>query len=1022
MKYTESDLELATLEWFEEIGYQVIGGPDIDPQSENPERKTFTDVILDDRLRAAIAKINSQIPHEAQEEAFKKVKNAGHISSHLITNNKNFHEYLRSGVDVEYRRPDGSIAGDKVWLLDADNIENNDFLAVNQFTVVENKDRRPDVVIFINGLPIALFELKNMADENVGIRDAFHQILTYKNDISTFFTYNQLVVISDGGDARVGTITSDMDRFMRWKTVDGDELASTMVPRLEVLIRGIFDKKRLIDLITNFIVFEADKDNLYKKLAAYHQYHATNKAITKTLEASRLDGDRRAGVVWHTQGSGKSLTMVFYTGKLVKALDNPTVVVITDRNDLDDQLFGTFDNCKDLLRQKPRQAKDRKGLKDLLKVASGGIVFTTVQKFSSEESAGTKLLSDRRNIIVIADEAHRSQYDFIDGFARNMHDALPNASFIGFTGTPIEAADRNTRAVFGEYVDTYDITQAVEDGATVPIYYEARLAKIELLASERPKIDSNFEELTEGEEIEVKEKLKSKWARLEAMIGSEKRIRLVAKDIIDHFENRLAVINGKGMIVVMSRRIASDLYAEIIKLRPQWQNEDEKKGFLKVVITGSASDPQNFQPHIRNKQGREAMANRMRDSKDELKLVIVRDMWLTGFDVPSLHTMYVDKPMKGHGLMQAIARVNRKYKDKQGGLIVDYLGLAPQLKEALSEYTETDRSETLIPQDQAVSIMLEKYEIVKGILHKYDYIEYFTTKASRRTQIIVEMVNFILEQEDGKKRYRKAVTELSQAFSLSVPNLRAIQIRDEVGLFQEIKAVISKELSDENEMSIDDYDAAINQIVSNAVSSTEVIDIFKAAGLDHPDVSILSDEFLEEIKGLKYKNVALEIIKKLLNDKIRSISRRNVIKARSFADLLEKTIKKYQNQTVEAAQIISELIDLAKEIQGEVARGHAKGLTDDELAFYDALAENDSAVKELGDDTLKVISKELVTMLRKNTTIDWTLKENVRARIRVYVKRLLREYKYPPDKQENATQLVLKQAETLCIDWTGAVK
>lgn len=1022
MKYTESDLETATLEWFEEVGYQVIGGPDIDPQSDNPERKTFGDVILNDRLHAAITKINPNIPPEAREEAFKKIKNAGHLTSHLISNNKSFHEYLRSGVDVEYRRTDGSIAGDKVWLLDTENVENNDFLAVNQFTVVENKDRRPDLIIFVNGLPIALFELKNMADENVGIRDAFHQILTYKNDIPSVFTYNQLVVISDGGDARVGTITSDMDRFMRWKTVDGDELASSLIPRLEVLIRGTFDKKSLIDLITNFIVFETDKENVYKKVAAYHQYHATNKAITKTLEASKLDGDRRAGVVWHTQGSGKSLTMVFYAGKLVKALDNPTVVIITDRNDLDDQLFSTFGNCKDLLRQTPKQAKDRKGLQELLKVASGGIVFTTVQKFSSEENAGSKLLSDRRNIIVIADEAHRSQYDFIDGFARNMHDALPNASFIGFTGTPIEAADRNTRAVFGNYVDTYDIAQAVEDEATVPIYYEARLAKIELLESEKPTIDSNFEELTEGEEMDVKERLKSKWARLEAMIGSEKRIHLVARDIVDHFENRQAVMDGKGMIVVMSRRIATDLYDEIIKLRPGWHSDDEKKGFLKVVMTGSASDPQNFQPHIRNKQGREAMANRMRDAKDELKLAIVRDMWLTGFDVPSMHTMYVDKPMKGHGLMQAIARVNRKYKDKQGGLIVDYLGLAPQLKEALSEYTETDRSETAIPQEQAVSIMLEKYEIVKGILHGYDYMEYFTAKASRRTQIIIELMNFILEQEDGKKRYRKAVTELSQAFSLSVPNLRAIQVRDEVGLFQEIKAVISKELTDENEMSIEDYDAAINQIVSNAVSSNEVVDIFKAAGLDHPDVSILSDEFLEEIKGLKYKSVALEILKKLLDDKIRSISRRNVIKARSFADLLEKTIKKYQNKTVEAAQIIAELIDLAKEIRGEAARGDAKGLSDDELAFYDALAENKSAVTELGDDTLKTISKELVKMLRKNTTIDWTLKDNVRARIRVYVKRLLREYKYPPDKQEVATQLVLEQAETLCDDWTGTAK
>jgi len=1021
MKYTESTLEEAVLEWFEEIGYSVVGGPDVDPQSENPERESFSEVILADRLRTAIIKINSHIPFEAQEEAFKKVKNAVHASPQLIQNNKVFHKMLTDGVNVEYKRPDGTIAGDKVWLFDVDNLDNNDFLAVNQYTVVENKDRRPDVVIFLNGLPVALFELKNMANENVSTKEAFNQIQTYKNDIPSVFVYNELVIISDGHDARVGTITSDMDRFMRWRTIDGNEKAPDVVPQLEVLIRGMFDKKRLLDIITNFVVFETKKEEIIKKVAAYHQYHAVGKAIKQTLKATELDGDRRGGVIWHTQGSGKSLTMAFYAGKLIQALDNPTIVVLTDRNDLDDQLHKTFLGCSDLLRQTPKHAKNRKELREYLKVASGGVVFTTIQKFLEKSILEKYLLSDRRNIVVIADEAHRSQYDFIDGYAKHMREALPNATFIGFTGTPIEAADRNTKAVFGGYVDVYDIAQAVEDKATVPIYYEARLAKIELLESEKPKVDKEFEDLTEGEETELKEKLKSKWARLEAMVGSEKRVTLIAKDIVDHFESRLGAIDGKGMIVTMSRRIAVELYNEIVKLRPDWADKDDKKGFLKVVMTGSASDPQSFQPHIRNKEAMEKLADRMRDSESDLKLVIVRDMWLTGFDVPSMHTMYIDKPMKGHGLMQAIARVNRVYKDKQGGLVVDYLGIAQQLKEALSNYTETDREETAIPQEQAVSVMLEKFEIVKAMFHGFNFEEYFAVKAGRKTQIIAEAMNFVLGLEDGEKRYRKAVTELSQTFSLAVPHDKAIKIRDEVGFFQAVKAGIGK-YSIKSGPTEEDYDYAVKQIVSNAVSSNEVIDIFTAAGLDRPNVSILSDEFLEEVRGLERKNLALEALKKILNDEIRSLSRRNVVKSRSLLARLEETIRKYQTRTIEAAQVIAELINLAKDIRTESERGENLGLSDDEIAFYDALADNESAATELGDDTLKKIAHELVVMLKKNTTIDWTLKENVRARIRVYVKRLLREYHYPPDKQESATQLVLEQAETLCADWTGASK
>jgi len=775
-----------------------------------------------------------------------------------------------------------------------------------------------------------------------------------------------------------------------------------------------------LDIAKNFIVFETDGETTIKKLAAYHQYHATNKAIVKTIDATSEKGDRRAGVVWHTQGSGKSLTMVFYAGKIIQVLDNPTLVILTDRNDLDDQLFGVFSNCHELLRQTPTQAKDRADLKKLLSVASGGVIFTTIQKFLPENrDEKHPLLSDRRNIVVIADEAHRSQYDFIDGFARHMHDALPNASFIGFTGTPIELSDKNTRAVFGEYVDVYDITRAVEDHATVPIYYEARLAKIQLSESEKPHIDTEFEELTEGEEVAKKEKLKSKWARLEAMVGSDKRIKLIAKDVVDHFEARRDAIEGKGMFVSMSRRIAVELYDEIIKLRPQWHNDDINKGFIKVVMTGSASDPASFQKHIHTKDERELIAKRMKEPKDELKFVIVRDMWLTGFDVPVLHTMYIDKPMQGHGLMQAIARVNRVYKDKQGGLIVDYLGIAPSLKEALSYYADNDKETPTIPQEEAVSVMLEKYEVVKALYHQFDYSTYFSSKASEKTRVISGAMDYILSLDKGKDRYLKAVTELSHAFSLAVPSDESLQIRDDIAFFQAVSAVIRKfdQNGGQGGPTEEDYDQAIKQIVSNAVVSDEVVNVFDAAGLKSPNIAVLSDEFLEEVRNLEHKNIALELLKKLLNDEIRTMQRKYLVKSRSFVKMLEETIKKYQNQTIEAAQVIAELVELAKKIREEKERGSELNLTEDEIAFYDALCESDSAVMEIGDDTLKQIAQELVAMLRKNTTIDWTLKEQVRAKLRVYVKKLLNKYGYPPDKQEQATKTVLEQAEVLCKDW-----
>lgn len=1019
-KYTESDLEVATLEWLEELGYSIAFGPNLAPDGESPERLSYRDVLLVDRLRSAVARINPTIPSDAQEEAIKQTVNVAYSNPSLLQTNHAFHKMMVEGVDVEYRRPDGTIAGDKVYLLDTKNIANNDWLAVNQFTVIENNhNRRPDVVLFVNGIPLAVFELKNPADPNATVRSAFNQIQTYKNEIPSLFTYNALCVISDGIDTRLGSLTADFERFMKWRTMDGDSVAPASIPEMEVLLKRVFAKERLMDIIRNFIVFTPIGKDTVKVLTAYHQYHATNKAVTRTLEATSEKGDRRCGVVWHTQGSGKSLTMSFYAGKIIQVLDNPTLVVLTDRNDLDDQLFSVFAGCHELLRQTPVQAQDRADLQRLLSVASGGVIFTTIQKFQFENPFGKGALSDRRNIVVIADEAHRSQYDFIDGFARHMHDALPNASFIGFTGTPIELRDANTRAVFGEYVDVYDITRAVEDHATVPIYYEARLAKIQLKESEKPKIDPEFEELTEGEETSKKEQLKSKWARLEAMVGSEKRIQLIAKDVIEHFENRLAAMDGKGMFVAMSRRIAVELYEEIIKLRPQWHSDDINKGFIKVVMTAAASDPADFQRHSHTKEERERLANRMKDPKDELKFVIVRDMWLTGFDAPSMHTMYIDKPMQGHGLMQAIARVNRIYKDKQGGLVVDYLGIAPSLKEALSHYADSERANPTIPQEEAVSVMLEKYEIVKAMFHKFEYEAYFISKASERTRVLSGAMDYVLSLEKGKERYMKAVTELSFAFSLAVPSDESLRIRDDVGFFQIVRSIIVKfeQTGSGGGPTQEDYDHAIRQIVSNAVTSDEVVNVFDAAGLKSPNIAVLSDEFLEEVRNLEHKNIALELLKKLLNDEIRTMQKKFLVKSRSFSKMLEETIKKYQNQTIEAAQVIAELVELAKKIRGEQERGDGLNLSQDEVAFYDALCENDSAVMELGDDTLKKIAQELVAMLRKNTTIDWTLKESVQAKLRVLVKKLLNKYKYPPDKQEQATKTVLEQATVLCKDW-----
>ncbi len=1016
---TESTIEQAALDWFKELDYTILHGPGIAPGELFSERAGYSDILLEKRLRSALTKINQEVPQEALEDAFRKLKRTIHESPLLFANNQLFHKMITDGVDIEYRNKEGRIVGDKVWLLDFNNPDNNDWLAVNQFAVIEGRhNRRPDVVVFINGLPLGVIELKNPGDENATTKDAFNQLQTYKNEIVSLFPFNESLVVSDGIEARSGTLTADREWFLPWRTIEGEDIAPKGLPELEVLIKGIFEKRRFFDLLRYFIVFEVDGTDITKKMAAYHQFHAVNRAVECTLTASSPQGDKRAGVVWHTQGSGKSLTMAFYAGKIVQhpEMQNPTLVMLTDRNDLDDQLFGTFSKCSDLLRQKPVQAESREHLQELLKVASGGVVFTTIQKFLPEKGKDYPKLSDRRNIVVIADEAHRSQYDFIDGFARHMRDALPNASFIGFTGTPIEFADKNTPAVFGNYISVYDIQRAVEDGATVRIFYEARLAIIELKDEERPSIDPEFEEVTEGEEETTKEKLKRKWAQLEAMVGTEKRTGLVAGDIVDHFENRVEVMDGKGMIVCMSRRICVDLYNEIIKFRPEWHNENDDRGFIKVVMTGSASDPAEWQQHIRNKSRREELAKKFKNPDHSFKLVIVRDMWLTGFDVPCLHTMYIDKPMRGHGLMQTIARVNRVFKDKPGGLVVDYLGIADELKKALSSYTERDRGLTGIPQEEAVAVMLEKYEIVSAMFHGFDYSRFFPGEPAEKITVIKEAMEHILSLEDGRNRFMKAVTELSKAFALAVPHEKALGIRDDVGFFQAVRASLAKNTINGGK-SPEMLDSAIKQIVSRAVASDEVVDIFTSAGLKKPDISILSDEFLEDVQQMPQRNLALETLKKLLNDEIRTLAKRNLVQSRSFAEMLEQTIRKYQNRTIDAANVILELIELAKEMRDAHKRGEKLNLTEDELAFYDALETNDSAVKVLGDETLRTIAHELVETVKRNVTIDWSVKESVRAKLRTLVKRILRKYGYPPDKQEKATQTVLKQAELLCADW-----
>lgn len=1066
-KITENDIELWAIEELENLGWQYIHGAVIAPDGDNPERNTFSDVILKGRLLQAIARNNPGIPLDAQQEALKVIERIA--SPELMVNNQLFHELLTEGVPVEYRK-DGIQRGDRVQLLNFSNPSQNDLLVVNQFTIIENNNnKRPDLLLFVNGLPLVIFELKNAVDENATLHSAYKQIQTYKDTIPSLFTFNTFCVISDGADAKAGSLSSGFSRYLAWKTSDGVNEASVLTSQLEVLIKGLTNPATLMDYIRHFIVFEESKHidakgiatiQTIKKVAAYHQFYAVNKAIESVKRASGNHGDRKGGVVWHTQGSGKSLSMVFFSGKLVLQLDNPTILVITDRNDLDDQLFDTFASSKQLLRQVPVQAESREHLKELLKVASGGIVFATIQKFQPDgENNIYEQLSERTNIVVVADEAHRTQYGFkpksievkddkgnvigqrlVYGFAKYMRDALPNATYLGFTGTPVESTDNNTPAVFGNYVDIYDIAQAVEDGATVPIYYESRLVKINLSDEGKQLIEELDDELAEME-LSSSQSAKAKWTKVEAIVGSPARLKKIAEDIVFHYEERNnSGIEGKAMIVTMSRQIAVDLYNEIIKIRPHWHSDDLDKGVIKVVMTASSSDGPDMMKHHTSKDQRRTLANRMKDNTDPMKLVIVRDMWLTGFDAPSLHTLYIDKPMKGHNLMQAIARVNRVYKDKPGGLVVDYFGIASDLKKALSFYADSGgKGDPAEAQEKAVQLMLEKLEVVSQMFTEksespninlqmvaedhvlygknFAYEDYFDASVKQKLEIILSAVEHVLSLEDGKNRYIREVTALSKAFAIALPHDEAMDAKDEIAFFQAVKARLMKFETRTGGKTDFEIETAIKQVIDQAIVSEQVVDIFDAAGIKKPELSILDDEFLEEMRNMKHKNLALEVLKKLLNDEIKIRSKHNIVQSRTLMEMLESSIKRYQNNLITAAEIIQEMIDLAKEIKEADKRGEKMGLSKDELAFYDAVAQNQSAKDLLGDDVLLKLARVLVERVKENASIDWTVKESVKKKLKVIVKRTLRQYGYPPDLQKLATETVLSQAEALADFW-----
>ena len=1040
----ESTVEDAALEYLAQLGYQTACGPNLAPGEPGQERTSFDQVYLHARLRAAVRRINPGTDPALIDEAIKRLGRAE--SQNPVAENFRVHKLVTQGVPVEHRGADGAVRTIRIWLIDYDEPTNNDWVAINQFTIIENgKNRRPDVIVFVNGIPLGLLELKNPTDEHATLKGAWNQLQTYRHDIPSLFVPNAVAVISDGTSAAMSSFTGGFEHFAPWKTVDGREVV-TNLPALEVLIKGIFDQRRFLDIIRNFVVFSeetvTDKKTgqkikaLIKRVTKYHQYWAVNAAVESTVKASGVDGDRRGGVVWHTQGSGKSFEMVFYAAKIMRdpRMQNPTLVFITDRNDLDDQLFGEVFAPAEILPEKPVQADTRAGLRTLLRRASGGIVFTTLQKFRPGEDGDTNpVLTDRRNVVVVADEAHRSQYGFGEtlaadgtlkaGLAKHMRDALPNATYLGFTGTPIESNDKSTKAVFGDYVDIYDLTRAVEDGATVKIYYESRLAKVELSVEDYQALDDLADEITEQVEETAASKARSRWSRLEAIVGAEERLDMIARDIVEHWEKRREGLFGKGMIVTMSRRIAVRLYEKIVALRPDWHSDDPAKGKIKVVMTGSAADPSEFQPHIYSKDVRKDLKARAKNPDDPLELVIVRDMWLTGFDAPSMHTMYVDKTMQGAGLMQAIARVNRTFRDKPGGLVVDYIGVFANLQAALAEYSPSDRDQAGVPIEELVAVLLEKHDVIRGLLHGCDYDASPTLSASARLAQYAKVLDFVMADPDRTTRYNDQVLALAKAYALAGATEEAAEIRDDVRLFTDVRAAILKILNPDSGRGGSgavEIDTAIGQLVNEAVAADQVIDIYKLAGVETPELSILSDEFLDALAGKDRPNLQMGLLRRLLNDQIHTVQRTNLVQARKFSEQLEEAINKYTNRSLTTAEIIAELVKLAKQMRDDAKRHEELGLAEDEIAFYDAIATNDSAVLDLGDEVLKKIARELVTAVRASATIDWNLKDSVRAAMRAKVRRLLAKYDYPPDQEDRAVELVLEQAELFAGNEGGA--
>lgn len=1028
---TEDQLEQETLGWLQEVGYSVLNGPEIAFDGAKPERADYRQTMLPFRLREAINRLNPSIPTSAREDAFKQVQDLG--IPVLLSANRHFHKFLVNGIPVQYQK-DGETRGDFVRLVDWHSPEKNEWLAVNQFTIKGPRHtRRPDIILFVNGLPLVLLELKNPADENADIWKAYDQIQTYKEQIPDVFQYNEVLVISDGTEALLGSLSADAERFMAWRTIDGQTLDPLgQFQELQTLVRGLLAPEYLLDYLRYFVLFE-DDGKLVKKIAGYHQFHAVRAAIEQVVQASRPGGTHKGGVVWHTQGSGKSITMTCFAARVMQeaAMENPTVVVITDRNDLDGQLFGVFSLSQDLLREQPVQANTRQDLRaKLSNRPSGGIVFATIQKFMLGEDEDTfPALSDRSNIVVIADEAHRTQYGFDaklkgkpgeeryqSGYAQHLRDALPNATFVAFTGTPVSSEDRDTRAVFGDYIHVYDMQQAQEDGATVAIYYESRLAKLKLKEDDLPQIDAEVDELAEDEEDSAQAKLKSRWAALEKVVGAEPRVAQIAADLVDHFEERNKAMPGKAMVVAMSRDICVHLYNEIIKLRPDWHSEDPEKGAIKIVMTGSASDKALLRPHIYDGKTKKRLEKRFKDPSEELKLVIVRDMWLTGFDAPCVHTLYVDKPMKGHNLMQAIARVNRVFKDKQGGLVVDYIGIGNELKAAMKEYTGSKgRGQIKVDANEAYSVLAEKLDILRGMLHGFDYSNFLTAGH----KALAGAANHVLGIKDGKKRFADTAVAMSKAFTLCCTLDEAKEIREEVAFMQGVKVLLTKRDITAQRKTDEQRDLAIRQIISSAVVSDSVVDIFDAVGLDKPNIGLLDDDFLAQVKNLPERNLAVELLERLLQGEIKSRFKSNVVQEKKFSDLLTNVIQRYQNRAIETAQVMEELIEMAKKFREASTRGEHLGLTDDEVKFYDALANNESAVRELNDEVLKKIAHELTENLRQNIKVDWAERESVRASLRLMVRRILRKYKYPPDQQDGAVELVLQQVQALGEEWAG---